>query len=1218
MGEKTQWTDAQKSAIEVRGKTVLVSAAAGSGKTATLTERIIRRLTDADEPADIGRFLVVTFTKASAADLRKKISRAIGASLAEDPTNKHLALQMLKLGSADISTIDSFYYNTVKNNFALLGLPPSIGMLDEAEAGIMRERIMTDVIEKLYEKDDDGSFGAFMDIFLTSRGESSAVPELLSLYGELSGYSDFVEYAKKSAELGYEEAESPFLRSRAGKAVKKKTLEFLDYALKVTSGALEMISSFDEKGQRKYLNAFVYLDEHFSSTKKALEEDDMDEAARLFESFSPLRTAGSAEVPSEFEFYDDMRAALKKEYTSLGASFFSHGDKAMRGVIRENAEMTEVAYRVLSLFHERFMREKLERCVCDFGDCKHFALKLFVGADGLPTPLALEYARRYDEIYIDEYQDTDAVQDMIFAAIGGESGRFMVGDIKQSIYRFRGADPSTFARYKSGFPPLDKSDGSSEASIYMSHNFRCDKPIIDFTNRICGHIFRASESSVGYTDADDLRCGKKPSQSGREPIGVKLGIICVHDERELSKLPEEERGALEGSGAELEAALVTSEIARLLSDENELCDDGGTLRRLEPRDIAILTGTNSKADAFASALAARGIPTVSRSAVKYFENAEVLLALDLLNIIDNPRKDVYLAGALRSPLYGFNIDELAEIRRLGTGISLYDDLKEALEGTDDELLRHKLSRVRRKLEEYRLAAQRLGVGALVKYLYADTRMLSFAGSDAEGGSASERRGNLMLLYDFAFEYEKREDSTLFGFLRYLNDMIESGQTVKPPATSDSDNTVKVMTIHASKGLEFPVVFIVSCQSALKKGRGGSASDRSGDLISFDHDIGIGFTLGEKTGFIKRKNPIKHAISAKNEAEELEEQMRVLYVALTRARERLYLSATIKSDDALDRMAASAKISDRYSIITRKSYLDLIMSALGDDYNEPNETYETRIFEPHEVRATERVMSASRETAPEEADEAHGEALYEELKKRLDFEYPYSHLSHLPAKLSISKLYPEILNEEEVVEIESEEITLRELPSFLIPPAERATAAERGTATHTFMQFCDFKKASNAREEIARLEKDGFISPEAAKLINIRQIECFFSSAFYREVERARRVYREQRFNLRLPASLFTTEEDKKELLEGEMIAVQGVIDLVFEDERGDMILCDYKTDYLTREELENKELARRKLTERHRTQLGYYKFAVREIFGREPRKVVIYSLPLGEALEIDI
>lgn len=1214
-----KWTDAQLCAIENRDKTVLVSAAAGSGKTTTLTERIIRRLTDKENPADIGRFLIVTFTKAAAADLKSKISKAVGEALAKDPANSHLSRQMIRLGGAEICTIDSFYYSVVKDNFEVLGLPARLNMLDSGELEVMKIRILGDVIEDFYESKGK-DFRAFMDNFMDSRGKDNATIELLDIYKKLGGYPQFLEFLVENSETLKKEANMPFFEGRAGKYVKGKMEDFFSHTERIYTDALDVIMS-DEKASKAYGPAFAYDKEHFARTMKAIHDDDYEGARREFSSYHKITLGKYTGSSTEISTYKELRKEATDEYISLGKKFFSCDEATLSAEAYRTADFSLMLYEILSEFDRRLSEEKLSRSSCDFSDNKRFVMKLFIGEDGMPTELARVYSEKYDEIYIDEYQDTDIVQDMIFSAISKPDNRFMVGDIKQSIYRFRGANPTVFAEYKNTFPDVSVASRSMNCAIYMSENFRCDRSVIDATNLICSYLFRGGPNSIGYTDRDDLVCGKQSTVDGREIKKAQFNVIRSYNKSALGKMEESERKKYEGKGSELEVRAVISEIIRLLKSEDETCEDKGILRRIEPRDIAILTRDNATANRFAEALSEVGIPCSARTTVNYFENPEVLLVLSLLNVIDNPQKDVYLAGVLRSPLFGFGIGDLVEIRKSGSGsVSLYDDLIYASQNSDNEILCEKISYFLKKLEIYRESSRTLSVDKLIKFIYSDTSMLSFAGSSTgdEDFSVNERRANLLMLYDYARRYESGAYKGVYSFICYINDIIASDQTIEPPAMTDASNVVSVMTIHNSKGLEFPICFIPSMQKKMLRS--------NNKTIEFDYDIGLGICFGDDSGFAKIDTQMRQAIISKNESEDLEEEMRVLYVAMTRARERLYMSAHTDSGSWEEKAQMRALYADRYTIMTSASYFEWITTALCAIGEEASSILDRKTLQAPDIPRLSSLNTALKKEKCDEIDinPAKAEEIYSELSRRFDFSYEYSHLSKIPAKLSVSKLYPEVLDSSEADEMSAEEITLRDLPAFLMPSADRATSAQRGTATHTFMQFCDFENAekNGVKEEMARLCSIGLLEPGIQELINIRHIEKFFASPFYAELKRTiadgGKLYREQRFNIKLPASSFTADREFSHLVGDESIVVQGVIDLVFVDKDGNVTLCDYKTDYLDVREIKNPELALRKLTERHASQLMYYKEAVKRIFGKEPSKVCIYSLPFGDALDISV
>ena len=449
-------------------------------------------------------------------------------------------------------------------------------------------------------------------------------------------------------------------------------------------------------------------------------------------------------------------------------------------------------------------------------------------------------------------------------------------------------------------------------------------------------------------------------------------------------------------------------------------------------------------------------------------------------------------------------------------------------------------------------------------------------------------------------------------INYINDIIEAEQTIEMPSAYSDGGKVNVMTIHNSKGLEFPVCFIAATR---KRARSDSG------VIQFDEKIGVGASFGDESGLIKYENLIRQIMIAKNAREELEEQMRVLYVAMTRARERLYISAGVKGSSYMDEAQRRAYISDSFSVMSCSNYFDWVCTAYYAMDEKTRDMIEFSTICDEDIPEISPVSDRGEKEKSEGINEEDISALIDVFRERFDFEYPYSHLEKIPAKLSVSGLYPAVLDDGEGESLLDDEVDICSMPAFLIPKEERASGAEKGTATHTFLQFCDFDAAETSVEaEIARLEEQGFISREMSELISVSMLRRFFESRFYAfikdSLKNGGRIYREQRFNIAMPAALFTENDSLRERIENEMIVVQGVIDLIVVDRNGDIILCDYKTDHLSKEELSSAFLAAKKLSERYSQQLSYYSVAVERLFGKAPIKTYIYSLPFGDALPL--
>ncbi|MBE6662144.1 MAG: hypothetical protein E7606_02540 [Ruminococcaceae bacterium] len=1187
----TKWTDAQESAIRTHGKTLLVSAAAGSGKTATLTERIIRSLTEEDG-LSISRMLIVTYTRAAAAELKVKISKALSGALAADPKNHRLAEQMMMLESAKICTIDSFYFDIVKSNFSRLGLSGGIRIVDSAEMTLLYRNEMEELIDTLY--NERKGFSEFMDHFVPVRGADQSVDIFLSIYQSLLSYRSGVEKLREYAEELKNAAAKDFLLTKFGaETVKPLSQNALEYAVAALASACDFFAtSADTRLLTNYAPAFQNDLKTAQGALDAVKNGDYKTAREILGGYQKLSLKGIRGEKDPYTTYlQELRKSLTALLERLRDDYFSLEQSDISALMLSTSSVIDELYALLHAFDARLNKEKEQRGICDFSDIRRYVLKLLIDEDGKPTDIAEDYQARFDEIYIDEYQDVDEMQDSIFSAISTPTNRFMVGDIKQSIYGFRGADSEVFARYKASLPLLDSeaAKDSNGCSIFMSNNFRCDKNVIDFSNLISSYLFENCGQSIGYRKEDDLIFSKAlPHEDYVSPkVTIALtGISAADGEEKEEKTEKEEK-------IYYEAEYIATEISRLLSSEKKA--DGTPI---QPRDIAILMRYATDIDVLRDTLAREGIPSQSVDKSNFFENPDVLLVLSLLSTIDNPRRDIPLAGTLRSPFYNFSMDDLIHIRHAAeSDLSLYDALEQyALSG--DSALCHKCGDFIQSLTYWREKAMALPVDKLIERLYREFSILSLAKDDKE---------NLLRLYEYARGFEANSFHGLYSFIAYINEIIESGATLEKDASGGDSNAVHLITMHHSKGLEYPVCFLY--------GMGKRFLDRfKRDNIQFEASLGLGVLLRDSTGFAYTDTPVRRAIIEKRLIVEREEEMRVLYVAMTRARERLYLTADIASPERLENKIRSyVEFGRAYGIYASSSYLEWMFSALRLGGNTDCYRIE-RIYTDF--------VSVPKETEKEPislpAPKTEDETLTALFEKRFSFVYPYAHVSSLPAKLSVSSLYPALLDESETQEIDPSMLK----DAFVYPegllPTDRASGAEKGTATHTFLQFCDFDRvlAHGVREELARLQTQKFIDERTASLCNVKQLEAFFASDLLARIQNADEVWREQRFNIFLPASEFTQVEEKVDLLREEKIAVQGVIDLFFREKNGNIVLVDYKTDFLTAEELKVSALAEEKLKERHAEQLLYYKKAIEQILGKSPSETLIYSLPLGKTIRI--
>lgn len=1191
------WTPKQKQAIDTRGKTLLISAAAGSGKTATLTERIVKKLTDESNPANISRMLIVTFTRLSAADLKRKISNAISDELAKNPTSQYLSKQLVLLESAHICTIDSFYLDIVRSNFQRLSLPSNFRLADEGEMALLRKSVMDDVIEKHYDtnaQNDDG-FLSFVENFTSAKQSDTLSDIFLALENKLCSKTEGTNAILNFANELKNEADGEFFESRQGRIIHQYLLNGASNYHKACSRCCDIISA-NEKASMAYLSVFAYEKEFLAKLFELLKQKNYTLAREHSLSFNKQRLGT---LKKEFQTEEIISAkALRDEETafikSINEKYFSFDEQNIKETMLKTADILHSLYSVLNEFEKEVLQEKIKRKAFDFDDIRRFAYQLLTDDCGEPSDIALAYREQFDEIYIDEYQDVDAMQDRIFTLISKPNNRFMVGDIKQSIYSFRGADTDVFANYKKSFPHLEDAQNSDSALIFMSNNFRCDENVIKFTNKIFSFLFGHCGESIEYTPDDDLIFSK--IEEGRSLPSPKVNVTVITADESAKE--DEDNEDDEKNDINPEAIWIANEIQRLIKYEYKA--DG---TKIEPRDIAILMRSTTPAGDITRALGVLNIPCSDNSKYDLFETPDVLLVLSLLSSIDNPHRDIPLAATLYSPIFAYTMDELITIRSSAESkMSLFEALRDY--NGDIQDITSKNHYFIDKLTTYRSLATSMPIDKLLNHIYRDLSVMSLDGVNPQ---------NLTRLYEMARRFESGSFKGLNNFISYINELIENKKVPSLTYEDADTNAVQMITAHKSKGLEFPVCFICNTQSAF------SMEDTKPNLL-YHSRAGIGLKLAYEGGMARLNTPMREAVALEIANAQTEEEMRILYVALTRARERLYITAHTRS--RLEKLEETSSLASTFASDFKlkkcKNWLSMILAAIYPLVDGDSFTFTALEKDGVSINCASYVE----DDAENISDEIITDKQIEIIKERLDFVYPHSHLNKLPAKLSVSKLTPTVLDDidDDAATLESfDEVKILEIEEFF-ESKSKITSADKGTATHLFLQFCDFENAekNGTKAELSRLVDKKFIAPQIAELINLKQIEKFFASDFYSMLKNANKTYREQRFNILLPASHFTQDEEFKREIDGEEVLVQGVIDLFFEDENSNIILCDYKTDYLTPEELKDEALVIQKMKERHGKQLEYYSMAIERFLDKRPDKVLIYSLPYGEAVEIPI
>ncbi len=1243
------WTAAQTAAMETQGRTLLISAAAGSGKTATLTERIIRRLTDPEHPAKLSRMLIVTFTRAAAAELRERIAQALSQASAEDPGNRHLQRQLIDMGGARICTIDSFVREPVKMHFAELGLPATTRMADDAELAPLRERVMGEVIDELYIRYatapsgelfsllDNNAFADLCDSLTSSKNDEALIPILLSLYEKTLSFPEGIDRLAMEADELEITADQDFFQSAHGGMIREWMNDFCASALPKLEYACRLIAS-DEAATRAYGRAF---EADLAFMHRVSEVETYAEAYELFSSYQSISLTALRNSTAEFVACKETRTEITKAIKSIAVKYFIDTPDEVTRQMRETARMCRALHTCLKRYDSRILDEKKTRGICDFTDNRRYLLSLLRGTGSEFSPLAAELRTQFDEVYIDEYQDVDELQDEIFRLVGG-SHRFMVGDIKQSIYGFRGADPSVFARYRRELSKLSDSDDPENGnSIFMSDNFRCDESVIRVTNAVCGHIFRACPDSVGYQPEDDLGFAKSPPTVDYSAPTVEVAVLTKPPKKkgETDRLDAPDADGEDLAGLTAEATYVANEIASLLRARTPLAN--GT--PIRPGDIAILMRTTRAMPAYMSALTTLGIPTGSEEldAIEagrdLLHGGDMMYLVNLLRVIDDPDNDIPLSEILRAPFPGFSLEDVLTIRRVGEreseAMSLYECLEAYPQLPDaDRSLADRITDFIHWLEQYRALCALQPADGILRLLKRDERC------------ACTHTDAFLYLYDSARTCRTATFVSLYTFLRYFEKKILTDSGIRPKAVAEEGGHVSLMTIHKSKGLEFPVCFVVRC--------GQTFSNRSitPDLI-FEKRTGAGMKLYRRATdnssvSCKIDTTLRAATALATRISEREEEMRVLYVAMTRARERLYVigegsEKVVNIDEG-----------DRYATLSASCYLRWVLAGLSAHPEVSNHCRLHYIFTsditPDEQLSLSRGRKETDDTDPV-AVHYRSVSMRHSEPDRMDVL-----LRHIPTKVPASRMRQGMLDscvfydtdripdatdklpvgEEangetwcDAQSISAVREALRLMASegvdefeLLLNENRRPTPAERGTAIHLFLQYCRYERMRTAgiEEELSRLLAEGFLNERTVQILDRSRLTAFFGGSFFARISDATHIEREVRFSRFVPLSTLTSNAALAEALGDRTLYVQGSIDLLCEFADGHLEICDYKTDRITDAERADRSLLTTHMQERHGEQLAQYTAAVSEMYGRRPTHVWIYSVPLGEAIEIPI
>ncbi len=1159
-------TPSQKLAIEDRGGELLVSAAAGSGKTRVLTERLMRWITEGDAPRSIDNFLIITFSTAAAAELRSRISEELSARAAADPGSKRLRRESALVRRAQIGTIHSFCSALLREYAGRAGIAPDFAIADEDRARELRRLSLETVLEAAYAEAEPG-FIQLADTVGAGTDDRRLESLVLELHGKLQSHARPGDWAARQSELfetGAEDAaDTPW-----GRELLESAADELLWWAGEFDELVRSLAGFEKMG-KAYVPSFSETASSLRGTAKRAAEgwDALREALPIaFPRLGSLR--GGGEDPELAERAKARREACKKAAKRIEKGFTLPSEQLLRDM-RATAPAMRALLKLVGDFDAEYTRRKRRRSLLDFADLEHLAARLLTEPDGSPTETAREVSRRYAEVMVDEYQDVSLVQDMIIRAVS-DSGRrlFMVGDVKQSIYRFRLADPTIFLKKYESYADAPQPEGVPRR-VFLRESFRSRGEVVDAVNAVFGCLMSKGLGEMEYDERARLRAGLE--YPGVVPVPELVAV----------PLPGADEDEERPDKIEVEAAYVARMMRRLVETGAKI-SEGSALRPLGYGDIAVLLrSVNVSGPVWRRVLAREGVPVEAGQSGGFFEAPEVAVILSLLAVIDNPRQDVALISVLRSELFGFTNDELTEIRLMSGEGDFYAALSARAEVSEKaRAFLDTLARLRDFARDSELAT-------LIWEIYESLGCMALCSAMRDGEG---RRARLLRLFELARSFETTGWRGLRRFLDWLRSMRERGEE---PAFPDEDGggAVRIMSIHRSKGLEFPVVFIGDTARQFNR------SDLRGSVLVHP-ELGLGPKFTDAARGIEYPTLARRAVANRLERELLSEELRLLYVAMTRARERLFITCTFADPQkTMDKLAPAAQEHiPAQALLPMRSMAEwLICAALGTGGRAL-----TLSIGGDEEGAPRRVTPAA-QPEPERTGEEASPVDFDAL---LAWRYPHSGAETLPSKLTATEL--KSLAEPDA---ESAELLPRAARTFRRPDialaARRLTAAERGTATHLALRYLELGALTTpeaAREAVDRLPAAGKLSAREAAAVDAAGLCRFALSPLGRRIAAAPRVLREFPFALLCPAERFFPGAEGEELL------LQGVVDCCLIEPDG-AVIVDYKTDRIAPE-------AAPERAKRYAAQLETYAWAVSRITGLAVKAKIVYFLQPGEAVEL--
>lgn len=1189
-----KWTEEQLQAINEKGNNILVAAAAGSGKTAVLVERIINKVIN--ENIDIDKILVVTFTSAAASEIRERILDAIYKKLEENPENTNLQRQINLINKANISTIHSFCLDIIRNNFYELNISNNFRVADATEIELMKYEVLEDLFEEKYLNNDE-NFENLINTYTDYRGDEGLQNLILNIYRFIQSSPFPEKWLEENVNL-FNHDNGDFSQTVWGKIILQDIEEELAEAIMQLKNISTKMEMYDELVKfTKAIKEDIYNLEYIKSGINNWDEV-LIKISNLQWQKWPVDKKITLELKEQAKEIRDkakdiINKSIKKKisYDSMQAN---EDINYMYTILMQLKEL-------ILEFMKRFSDKKREKNIIDFNDIEHFALKILLDEEKRETEVAKRYKEKFEEIAIDEYQDSNLVQEQILTSISKGNNVFMVGDVKQSIYKFRQARPELFLdKYKKYNLKNENERNSSGLKIQLFKNFRSRKNILDMTNIVFKNIMSEKVGEIEYNEQEYLNYSagyKEPEESMNYAGKTEIHIIDLKEKEEnvfTNDEEPEENGEIEKiENTELEAKFVANKINELLNSNYMVFDKEQGYRKITYKDIVVLLrATANMAPIYEKELEQLSLPVFSDSSSQYLESMEIQIIISILKIINNPMQDIPLATILRSPIFAFTDNDLISIRLTDRSCSFYESMIKA-RLTAEEGLKNKIENVICYFDKWREKEKYLPLDELIWQIYIDTNLLNIVGLMPNGAI---RQANLKMLFEKAKQFESASFKGLFNFINFIDRLKNNnGDLASAKLIGENENVIRIMSIHKSKGLEFPVVFLC--------GTGKSFNMRDlNENILLHQDIGIGPKLIDCQRRIEYDTLPKEAIKLKVKLETLSEEQRILYVALTRAKEKLIITGLNKDIEKdfkkkVEQLQIYAKKNDAidYKLIKKyKTYLDWLELVFLNNENNITEIAELYTYTKEELEKQFEKQTIKNEKKINEIinEKIEDNRKTKKIEEALNWKYKYKESIGIPTKTAVTKI-----NLEEKTKVE-----LTEVPKFM-EKERKISSAEKGTLMHLCIQRLN-EKQIYTKEKIEQMIQDlvlkEIITDTEAKAIDKEKLYQYTKSDLWKNLTKAKEIHKEQPFYINILA-----KEIYDNVQTEETILVQGIIDLYYISEDNKLILIDYKTDNVKKIE---------ELIDKYKTQLSIYKKALENSLNRKVDETYICLLNWGQSL----